>query len=344
MAEQDWPNPYPVADGPLQGALPPAIARYELRPLSVGEILDRIFSLYRTHFWFFVGLSAISAGVSSGIAVLRLIFLHFSGITVTTPAFALINVGLSLVQLVLYLIAYSLTLAATTSAVHFLYLGQPTSFQIALTRARSVWLRCLGIAFWQAWSACWISVIMVLPFALVPGIRGAAAAVLAVFLGFGFLASLIYGVIAYLRNSLAVPVAVVEDLRVRAAMRRSKQLATGRVGRIFLLILLVYALWVVAALIQAPLAVLLVVNHSAERFVLQALVLAVNFVTTSLVGPVAAIGLCLFYFDERVRREGFDIEMLLHGVAMPPPSIPLPPPPAILTDGPTAPHQTSEQM
>src|ERR1700678_3553911 len=118
MAEQDWPNPYPVADGPLQGALPPPIARYELRPLSVGEILDRIFSLYRTHFWFFVGLSAISAGVSSGIAVLRLIFLHFSGITVTTPAFALINVGLSLVQLVLYLIAYSLTLAATTSAVH----------------------------------------------------------------------------------------------------------------------------------------------------------------------------------------------------------------------------------
>src|SRR5580658_4326837 len=31
----------------------------ELRPLSLGELLDRTFSLYRRHFWLFVGIMAI---------------------------------------------------------------------------------------------------------------------------------------------------------------------------------------------------------------------------------------------------------------------------------------------
>jgi len=44
-------------------------------------------------------------------------------------------------------------------------------------------------------------------------------------------------------------------------------------------------------------------------------VLAITFIVTTVVGPIAAIGLCLFYFDERVRREGFDIEMLLRNAS-----------------------------
>ena len=39
----------------------------ELRPLSLGELLDRTFSLYRNHFWVFVGIMAIPA--SFGIPV-----------------------------------------------------------------------------------------------------------------------------------------------------------------------------------------------------------------------------------------------------------------------------------
>jgi hypothetical protein len=36
-----------------------------------------------------------------------------------------------------------------------------------------------------------------------------------------------------------------------------------------------------------------------------------SFLTSSLIGPVGAIALCLFYFDTRVRKEGFDIEALM---------------------------------
>jgi hypothetical protein len=205
-------------------------------------------------------------------------------------------------------------------------------------------MRCIGIAFWQGWSAIWVFLLLLLPFALVPGMKNASGAALAIILFFGILASLVYGVIAYLRNSLALPAAVVEDLGVRASMRRSKALATGRTGRIFLLILLVYALWMIAGVIQVPLALLLVRSHAAQYFALQATMLAVSFIATSLVGPVAAIGLCLFYFDERVRREGFDIDVLLRGASVSSPFTPPPIVPVTLADPPDAPLPTPEPI
>jgi hypothetical protein len=349
MAEQDWPEQHSSPSDPLYAA--PLYARYELRPLSVGEILDRIFSLYRAHFWLFVGLSALSAGVSAAAAILRLVYQHFSGVTVASPSFVFINAGIGIVQGVFYLLAYGFTLAATTSAVHTLYLGQPSSLQIALATARRLWLRCVGISFWQTWSAIWIFILLLFPVAFLAAMRQTALAIL---LGLGLFVSLIYGVIAYLRNSLAVPSAVIEDLSVRDAMRRSKDLATNSIGRIFLMMLLFYVLMTVAGVVQLPLAFLIVRNRGTEQFMMQGLVLAINFFTTSLVGPIAAIGLCLFYFDERVRKEGFDIEMLLHGASVPPPPMqlmdaPLMPVPAMPidvmpADVADATHPTPEQM
>ncbi len=309
-------------------APPPRVLRYDLRPLAVGEILDRIFSMYRANFWLLAGLSAVSAGVSVGISMVRVTYLHFAAIGIRSPSYTLVIAAFSIAQVVLYLIAYSLTLASTTSAVNALYLGETTSMGRALRTARRLWLRCLGVSIWQTWSGIWIMMALIIPFSLsfaIPGIRGAGVAVLGVFLVLAMIAAGIYGVIAYLRNSLAIPAAVIEDLGVRAAMRRSKRLATGRIGRIFLLILLVYALTMTAAVIQIPLAFVLLRAHATEQFVLQGLVLAINFVVTTVVGPIAAIGLCLFYFDERVRREGFDIDFLLHSASLGLPAVePLP--------------------
>jgi membrane-anchored glycerophosphoryl diester phosphodiesterase (GDPDase) len=129
-----------------------------------------------------------------------------------------------------------------------------------------------------------------------------------VFFGIG---SLVYGVVAYIRNSLAVPASVMEGLQVRGAMRRSKQLVAGRKGRIFLLLLLLFALYCVAGALQFPFALLLLHSRSAEHIVGQFISLLVAFLCSSLIGPVASIALCLFYIDERVRKEAFDIEFLM---------------------------------
>jgi hypothetical protein len=341
MATQDWLSPSSFSSDP--NSAPPSPPRgYDLRPLSVGEILDRIFALYRSHFWFFAGLSAASAGVNAGIGILRLIYMHFATLTVASPSYPLIVGGSTILQSGLYLIAYSLTLAATTFAVNAFYLGQHTSLGVALTVARHTWLRCLGISIWQTWSAMWAFLFLLLPIFLIPGIRGPAAGIaVGLFLFVGFLAGLAYGVIAYLRNSLALPAAVIENIGVRAAMRRSKNLATGRIGRIFLLLLLVYVLWMVATVIQLPFVFLAARAHAAAQLVMQGVILSVNFIVTTVVGPIAAIGLCLFYFDERVRREGFDIEMLLRDASAS--TTPLPEP-ALLSTPSDDPQPAPEQL
>ena len=63
----------------------------------------------------------------------------------------------------------------------------------------------------------------------------------------GFVGGGVYGVIAYIRNSLAIPAALMEQTGVRASMRRSKTLAAGTKGRIFVVLLVAMALYMVAA-------------------------------------------------------------------------------------------------
>jgi hypothetical protein len=121
----------------------------------------------------------------------------------------------------------------------------------------------------------------------------------------------VYGTIAYIRNSLAVPSAVVEDTGVRSSMRRSKTLAAGTKGRIFLVILVAVALYTVAATVESPLLFLIGRHPDQEHIVAQGIVLVIGFVSQTLVSPVVTIGLTLVYFDQRVRREAFDLQMLL---------------------------------
>jgi len=127
----------------------------------------------------------------------------------------------------------------------------------------------------------------------------------------GLLGGGVYGAIAYIRNSLAVAASVVEMLGVRASMRRSKQLAAGTKGRIFVVLLIAGLLYVVVGTAESPLLILMVRNPHAEHIVAQAILLLVGFAAHTLIAPVSIIGLTLVYFDQRVRKEAFDLVMLL---------------------------------
>jgi uncharacterized membrane protein len=181
----------------------------------------------------------------------------------------------------------------------------------AFEAVKSHWLRYCLIALWQSWSAGWIFVLMIVPVAVMARLGLRSLNGLIAFLVFVSIGGLVYGLIAYIRNSLAIPAAVMEDLGVRRAMRRSKQLVAGRKGRIFLLLLLLFVLYCVAGVLQIPFSILLLHSRSAEHIVGQFISLMVAFLCSSLIGPVASIALYLFYIDERVRREAFDIEFLM---------------------------------
>jgi hypothetical protein len=196
----------------------------------------------------------------------------------------------------------------------------------ALKVVRHKWWRYILIALWQGWSAIWVFTLLLIPALILIGLRVGGLDDLGYVLLILSFASLIYGAIAAIRNSLGVPASVFEGLKVRAAMRRSKVLAAGRKGSIFMLFVLLYVLSLVAAGLQMPFVFMLMSTEGGKRFLGQGMSLAVQFVSNSLIGPIGAIALCLFYIDQRVRKEGFDIEALMDptlGSGVPKPAAPV---------------------
>ena len=310
MNPPEW-NPGTPAQPPL-----PAL---DLRPLSTGELLDRVFFLYRSRILLFLVIALVPAclGLLSNGAQLLLPHaqVHRSG-SQGALAQATSGIGPSLAVLfssLLVLAGYAISQAATTRLVTQIYLGGTGEPGKALRDAWPHTLRYIGIELWKAWSAIWLPMLFFVAGASAIALRQRILGGIVIFLG---VAALVFGVIAYLRNSLAIPAAVVENLKVRAAMRRTKALVDGRKGRIFLLYLLLMLLYVVAGVVQSPL--LLLVAHTkapVQHATALAIQLALAFVIAALLSPVASIALCLFYFDERVRREAFDIDFLLRGSA-----------------------------
>jgi len=40
------------------------------------------------------------------------------------------------------------------------------------------------------------------------------------------------------------------------------------------------------------------------------------FFSNALIGPIYAIGLTLFYYDQRIRKEGYDIEWMMQAAGL----------------------------
>jgi hypothetical protein len=316
MAEQDWltpatapaPSPYSnVVVAPSQG--PPA---YELRPLTLGELLDRTFSLYRSRFWLFSGISASAAAVELVIAGAGRVIMHHY--TKNPQVIYTAGIFVTWIAYIIYFFFYCVTQAATCFAMAEVYLNRPASIGSSLRAVRSKWYAWVGIALWQGWSAGWPFFALFVPFIILTTLKVAfnTAVALLIFLGvLAVIGAAVYGVIAYIRNSLAIPVKVVEGLSVRKAMRRSKDLEDGAKGRTFVLGLIVWALFFVAGVLQAPFAMMTVLAPGSSHVLSEIATLLIMFLARALVSPVASIGLCLIYFDQRVRREAFDLEVLL---------------------------------
>lgn len=300
----------------------PAQLHYDLRPLSTGEVLDRTFQIYRSRFALFAGLAVLPAAVNVVTSGIRLVYAaHLdtrphAGAGVVTAQ--IISVLLLLLAAVISLVLYGITQAATTWAVSAVYLGEPASIRAAYRVGFRNWFRYTLIVLRQVWAFMWLPILLLSAAVAIPAIfarRGGGILWVTIPLFVLAFLSLIYAVWAYIRISLAVPAAVVESLKAQVAVRRSMQLMASRKVRIFLLGLLLLALSLVVGAIESPLMIMAVRSRGIEAFVTQAISLVVSFIARTLIGPVGAIAVCLFYFDERVRREGFDIEWMMRKLA-----------------------------
>jgi uncharacterized membrane protein len=121
-----------------------------------------------------------------------------------------------------------------------------------------------------------------------------------------------------LRYSLAMPACVVEDTSAGAALKRSIELSKGSRGRIFVLGLLVYAVKLLLGILFGFPFIAFGFKHPGQPLPL--VYLAIQqvgvFLTNTFIGPIYSAGLTLFYYDQRVRKEGFDVEWMMKAAGL----------------------------
>ena len=289
----------------------------ELRPLNFGEILDRTFQLYRGHFLMFSGISTLAAAVDLVWKLSQTGVLRFLGHHVSISRLAIVNLGFSLVNLAVYMIASAVVMAAINRAVSAIYLGHTTGIAQALTEVKDRWFRYVRlyvVAFLIAWSPAIVAFIAILTVmtTLAKNAAGAATALYAGVLGLSMLLVVPFGLWMMLRYSLANAACVSEDLTIRESLKRSVFLSEGSRGKIFVLLFLVsIVITLLAVGAETPMMVVVFKHRGHVSLFMTIYSLIVGFVITSLTTPIYGIGLTLFYYDGRIRKEGFDIEWMM---------------------------------
>jgi hypothetical protein len=273
------------------------MATMDLRPMTLGEVLDRTFSLYRRNFLLFVGIAALPH---------LLILLFRFGTLVLTKATGSaakpdVSAGLlggailgALGGLVLMLFLYGVVEAATVWAVSELYLGREASIRNSYSMAKGKAFTVLGIMM----------------------LVGLAT-------GVGILLLVIPGIYIACRLAVAVPASIVEDDSPVSSMNRSMELTKGSAGQVFVLLLIVLILtWVVSFLLQAPVFIFSGMAAVAKQQLSAGVTMysyVAEFLTNVLISPVGTIAAALMYYNLRVQKEGFDIQHLFSTLGATPP-------------------------
>ena len=242
-----------------------------LRPLSVGEILDVSFTLYRRHF----AVLGTIAVLCSGMPVLLSLYIEASGGVIR-------NLALTLLYYMIFTVLSSIATAATVFVVSESYLGRSITPGIALQRARPVLGRLI-----------------------------ACSLLLAIVVGFGFLFFLVPGIVMLCGLLLAFPSLVLEPgLTPTGALSRSWSLTRGsRLRMLGLLVTLMVLLYVPIVAVGA-LATIFAPEGGSGSLTPGILTLAVMGVMQMLLYPLLYCVLTVAYYDLRVRKEGFDLEVL----------------------------------
>lgn len=290
-----------------------------LRPLSTSELLDRTFHLYRNHFLIFVTISAIPQ--------IPVLALHMTDAALWLRIIVASRGLRTLLFIVVGFLGVEVSHAVAAVAVASLHLGESVSIRSAFSRAKGSLLRVIWIVF----------VTFILPFALAVVLGLIAVGISATTLyGTGllnsrdttsvfisamvvivtFLAVPLLALRLWMAWSLVVPVTVLEGGGLRPTIRRSRRLTAGRRGRIFVIYVLMFVLtYVVQILFQTPYYILAGQQAFTPRGhvgVTRIMVSAAgSFLATSFVGPLLEIAITLIYYDERVRKEGFDLQLMM---------------------------------
>jgi len=282
------------------------VAVPELRPLAIGEILDVAIKITFRHARTLILLVLIvvapaqilSAAVTESAA--NDTFLDVEGSEVPSGDELATFVGALVVIVLLTVLSSTLATGACFKAIVDAYLGSEPN-----------WRTSLRIAARRLPSLIWVSVLTY------------------VLGGLALLALILPGIWLFVSWTVAVPALLTEDVRGLEALRRSFRLVRGLWWRTFAIFLLGFILAGVLSSIVGGVvgAVAFAADSPVAEFAVTALANTLGALVST---PFTAAFVTVLYVDLRVRKEGFDLQLLFERLGGTPgggvPFLPAPPP------------------
>jgi hypothetical protein len=300
-----------------------------LRPMDLRDILDETFDLYKDNFALFFSITAVVflpfqllIGALGGSAF------DFSHPDSTAAMGAVLTRSAMLFP---WLFVYYLTIGALTAAISARCLGETSSLRDAY---RSIYERFFPflLTLFQSMLIMGLGI-----FVLVMAVGAVVAALLTMenVVAFILMAVIIFvaivaGLVYCFLFAFIVPVFVLEGKTGGAAIKRSRELILFNLRKVMGAISMTAIITtLITSILAIPVAVILGMFESGRQASQLSGLLggAVNGFVQALAQPIQLIVVVLLYYDVRIRREGFDLEMManeLRGGA--PPSDPVFPP------------------
>ena len=259
------------------------MAAQQFEPMSSGQILDKVFRLYKENFVRFITTVAI---IQVPLALVTMIWFATVVAQINTgePSTAGVT-GLMVGPLVLAflsVVGQSLCSGALMKNISESYLGN----EVTVSESYRFILPKLGTLIW-------------------------ASILVGLVVAVGFMLLIVPGIIFLLVYYLTIPAIVLENLKARKGMGRSKVLVKGNLGKVFVIGLVVFLIGLIVGQ---------VFQYFGGR--LAGAIAGTNLQTAMLIGqlsslvgqilvmPIGAAAVILLYYDMRIRKEGFDLEML----------------------------------
>lgn len=315
-------------------------AKFEIRKLTIGEILDESFKIFRHGFWRFILFQlviyvpsiAIFAAMIYGGGELLIKMIETSETPGLADIFAPLSLGL-FALLFIHGVVSPISSVALTSGVADTYLSKEwtasTLARRALKKAGSA-IAVGGAVILALVTAFLLPVVLLAGGAFVLlgadfasiGAGGAALMVAATF--FGALIGVVLGTWVTLRYSMVLTLVAIEDVGFARAFARSKELMTGAYGQGLGLLGILIAFGLLGGVLMTafvPSPSFEGLDPDAIKSMIPSLVRSQMLssigsqIAGLFIGTYTAIAWTLFYFSRRCVREGFDLSYLADRLA-----------------------------
>lgn len=272
-----------------------------LRPLSVGEVIDTAFRIYRTRFRDLI----LAVAVCSVPLVALQVLVNLSVTSETTfeqrgnvlisrtgPSNGVL-LGVFAATILISALSTAIAQGASIRIIADQYLGSETSWRDSLRFALSKLVKIFATSI-----LVWIIALI------------------------GLVACVLPGIYLWIALAVAIPVLLVEGTGIGTAVSRSRTLVSGRWWPTFGALLVIFLL---TSLISAFLGALVgggtfAAGRITGSTTTRLLIGLVNGGVTILLTPLSAAVTTIIYFDLRVRKEGFDVALMAQRLGLPAPS------------------------